>query len=66
MDPHSFSLLAPDPRGTSFKIKTEKCKEIFNNCIFIQIFQVNLYKLHFFYTFELGIFYSVSTTENYS
>ena len=31
MDPHSFSLLNPNPGGKKFQIKTEKCKKIGNN-----------------------------------
>ena len=38
MDPHAFYLLDPDPDpgGKIFQIKTEKGKEIANNCNFIQ------------------------------
>ena len=36
-DPHSFSLL--DPGRKVFKIKTEKCKVICNNCKFIPFFK---------------------------
>ena len=48
MDPHSFSLLDPDPGGKKIQIKTEKCKEIGNNCKFIQFLKVNLHKVHCF------------------
>ena len=50
MDPHLFSLLDPDPdpRGNIFQIITEK---IGKNFKFIQIFKVNLHKLHCFMFF---------------
>ena len=49
MDPHLFSLLDPDPdpRGNIFQIITEKIGK--NK--FIQIFKVNLHKLHCFMFF---------------
>ena len=51
----------PDPGGNIFQIYTEKCKEIGYNFKFIQMFKVNLHKLH--YSLLLSDF---STLENSS
>ena len=50
-DPHSFSLLDPDPDPGEkyFQKKQKKCKEIGNNCKFVKILsKVNLHKLYCF------------------
>ena len=50
LDPHSFSLLDPNPNlgGKIFQMKNNKMQGNCNNCKFIQFLKVNLYKLHCF------------------
>ena len=65
MDPHLFSLLDPDPGGLICQLKTEKCKEIANNCNLIKFFKSKFAKAPLFLTFEQSFMF-FTTKENYS
>ena len=53
IDPHSFSLLDPDPDpgGKICQLKLKKCKEIANNCNFIKFLKNKFAQAQLFLTF---------------